>query len=166
MLKKSHQQKQKGYRLAYDGKEDDDKAQWEEDKKQTAVQVRAYKRENDGLKRDIAEEKARASALQKQLDSMAGLKVKLNGLEGENDTLKRQIESEKQQVTSLQQNLATTKSQLSLVDAQLHQVQYECRLLREQATPTDAAALKQYVEQAKAQVHVHTCIIIVLCMNG
>ena len=103
------------------------------------VQVRAYKRENDTLKRNILEENDRIQVLQEQLDKMAGVQSERNQLQGLYDTLKRQYESEKQEITSLQQQLTTI---------QLQQLRKENRVLRQQATPTnDAAALKQQLEQ-------------------
>ena len=61
--------------------------EWEEEKAQMLVQIRAYKRECDARGSALAQEREKVASLQQQLDIMAGLKEKLNELTAERDDL-------------------------------------------------------------------------------
>ena len=61
--------------------------EWEEEKAQMLVQIRAYKRDCDARSSALAQERDKVVVLQQQLDNMAGLKGKLNELTAERDDL-------------------------------------------------------------------------------
>ena len=55
--------------------------QWEEEKEQTLVQIRAYKKQNDELKRQMAAIQDEAQSTQKRSDDKVGLQGTINELE-------------------------------------------------------------------------------------
>ena len=55
--------------------------QWEEEKEQTLVQIRAYKRQNDELKRQITAIQDKAQSTQKCSDDKVGLQETINKYE-------------------------------------------------------------------------------------
>ena len=61
--------------------------EWEEEKAQVVVQIRAYKRENDALKSTLAQEKEKVAGLEQQLAKMTGLREETYKLTAERDDL-------------------------------------------------------------------------------